>query len=124
MRRRVALYAKAVAAGFLVLGLAWYFCFALPAGRKAGAQKDGYKRIGRGMTEAEVLAIMGEPYSIRENGEWAVKLWDWEKLDDETARGIGRTYRYDVTMWPSIPRSLIGVSFDKEGRVVGKHEYY
>ena len=108
---------------FVGVSAIYWCCCWLPAARKGRRHKEGYRQIQRGMTQDEVTAIMGEPDSVKE-GAWSVNLWDWEQLDDETARKIDTTFRYAVVLWPSFPTSLITISFDKEGRAVGKHEYY
>jgi hypothetical protein len=78
-----------------------------------------YRRVERGMTVAEVQAVMGSG-GRPQPGPWFA-AWDDDPLDPGEATRITSALRYYA------PTPFVGVDFevqfDKDGRVVGKNRY-
>ena len=78
-----------------------------------------YRRVERGMTMAEVPAVMGSP-GRPQAGPWFA-AWDDDPLDPGEAKRITSAIRYYA------PTPFVGVTFefqfDQDGKLVGKHRF-
>jgi hypothetical protein len=78
-----------------------------------------YRRVERGMTVAEVQAVMGSN-GTPSSGPWFA-AWDDDLLDEAEAKRITSGLSYFA------PNIMVGVAFefqfDQDGKLVGKHRF-
>jgi hypothetical protein len=88
-------------------------------GRDLADADARYRRVERGMTGAEVRAVMGSPGTPGPGPGFPA--WDDDPLGEVEAKRIASVLRYHV------PHPMIDVEFefqfDQDGKVVGKHRY-
>jgi hypothetical protein len=119
--------------------VAWWYFDDGPPGTEL-ITKDVYDKIALGMTEKQVLALMPCPPGGRDPGRWPYyipgktltervefKVEDakestrkhtadggWDSFDSDTGKALGKT-----KFWQPLV-NLLGVTFDGDGKVVGK----
>lgn len=115
-----------------------------PERRKVRQWRDDYPRIARGASEQEVIALMGPPTKIwamevetqkgpsnrteetkdpHEDTARPILLWDRELVDEDTARRSAMRFNYNAG-FAGIPLCYISVTFDEDGKAIGKHMFY
>jgi hypothetical protein len=78
-----------------------------------------FAQVTRGMTESQVVELMGQPKRIDSGADTA--SWDDEALPQSVAGGVRREHWYTVRTF-FLPISWT-VGFDESGVVVSKHRW-
>jgi hypothetical protein len=124
-KRRIIVWSALGGGTVLLLAMAatflWYV--RLPF-RTIRRHRASYDKVERGMTVEEVLALMGKPTAdsaVDPVGVIRAPCWEWEPLSDEAKTRIDRSLNYTTGTF-FLPVTF-AISFDRDGKVVGKHSY-
>lgn len=112
-------YSLSICSTFLLLFAVLLFFFVITPRIKISNLQKRYNKIEKGMSFEQVESIMGQNTNPKfsNNVEW----WDQEKLTKEEIILIDKTIVYTVKTF-FLPVNF-GFSFDKSGKVLGKHRY-
>jgi len=88
--------------------------------RREVAETDArFARVQRGMSVAQVQAVMGRG-GMPTPSTYAYPAWDDERLSEDEGKRIASALRWDVK---NAMLLVFEVTFDRDGKVVGKHRY-